>query len=211
MHPKMQFNKPHHNMAPSNPPFRSFHNPFTAISVPDFGSRIANPLFRPMAYTLTHFPLENNLESVVNLPGSSAEHPPSSPGITHLRSPSAEKHWGPSVLVQGISPLRVLNQTALQAKYPGQDDKVQQDIDRNVTKNYIPPNPPSNFHFHDGSFVRSADMNSVFSNKRSLNVESPAFTPATLPLPRATTISSQAANAAPFTPRAITSGEYPYQ
>lgn len=45
------------------------------------------------------------------------------------------------------------------------------------------------------------------SNKRSLNVESPAFTPAALPTPnRATTI---AANAAPFTPRGLSSGTKP--
>jgi PAB-dependent poly(A)-specific ribonuclease subunit 3 len=43
--------------------------------------------------------------------------------------------------------------------------------------------------------------------KKSLNVESPSFTPSTLSVPNKTSaISSQAANAAPFTPRSMTSG-----
>jgi PAB-dependent poly(A)-specific ribonuclease subunit 3 len=44
--------------------------------------------------------------------------------------------------------------------------------------------------------------------KKTLNVDSPSFTPATLPVPGKTTISSQAASAAPFTPRGLTSGMY---
>lgn len=46
------------------------------------------------------------------------------------------------------------------------------------------------------------------SVKRSLNVDSPSFTPATLSVPgKASAISSQAANAAPFTPRGLASGK----
>lgn len=60
-----------------------------------------------------------------------------------------------------------------------------------------------------GSFVprdQNANVESYSSIKR-LNVDSPAFTPAALPvLSRASTISS-AINAAPFTPRAMTSGK----
>ncbi|KAF4634548.1 hypothetical protein G7Y89_g3563 [Cudoniella acicularis] len=45
------------------------------------------------------------------------------------------------------------------------------------------------------------------SLKKTLNVDSPSFTPATLPVPSKTSaISSQAANAAPFTPRGLASG-----
>ncbi|TVY65658.1 PAN2-PAN3 deadenylation complex subunit [Lachnellula suecica] len=45
------------------------------------------------------------------------------------------------------------------------------------------------------------------SVKKSLNVDSPSFKPATLPVPSKTSaISSQAANAAPFTPRSAASG-----
>ena len=45
--------------------------------------------------------------------------------------------------------------------------------------------------------------------KKSLNVDSPSFTPATLSVPgKGVAISSQAANAAPFTPRAMGSGRY---
>jgi hypothetical protein len=47
------------------------------------------------------------------------------------------------------------------------------------------------------------------SMKKTLNVESPAFTPATLSAPgKTSTISSQAANAAPFTPRGLASGKH---
>ncbi|RDL41069.1 PAB-dependent poly(A)-specific ribonuclease subunit PAN3 [Venustampulla echinocandica] len=43
--------------------------------------------------------------------------------------------------------------------------------------------------------------------KKTLNVDSPSFMPATLPVPNKTSaISSQAANAAPFTPRGLSSG-----
>jgi len=43
--------------------------------------------------------------------------------------------------------------------------------------------------------------------KKSLNVDSPSFTPSTLSVPSKTSsISSQAANAAPFTPRSLASG-----
>lgn len=43
--------------------------------------------------------------------------------------------------------------------------------------------------------------------KKSLNVDSPSFTPATLSVPgKGAPISSQAANAAPFTPRGMASG-----
>lgn len=43
--------------------------------------------------------------------------------------------------------------------------------------------------------------------KKSLNVDSPSFTPSTLAVPSKTSsISSQAANAAPFTPRSLASG-----
>ncbi|RDW80233.1 hypothetical protein BP6252_04871 [Coleophoma cylindrospora] len=45
------------------------------------------------------------------------------------------------------------------------------------------------------------------STKKTLSVESPAFTPATLPVPgKGATISAQAASAAPFTPRNLASG-----
>lgn len=65
--------------------------------------------------------------------------------------------------------------------------------------------------YEDQGCAFNHDPNKTISppsdSKRSLNVESPAFTPATLPVPiRATTISSQAANAAPFTPRSMNSG-----
>lgn len=54
-----------------------------------------------------------------------------------------------------------------------------------------------------------------YSSKRSLNVDSPSFTPVGLASGssngsiggRSTTMSSQAANAAPFTPRSMTSGK----
>lgn len=47
----------------------------------------------------------------------------------------------------------------------------------------------------------------INSIKKSLNVDSPSFTPATLSVPgRSAAISSQAAAAAPFTPRGIASG-----
>jgi len=43
--------------------------------------------------------------------------------------------------------------------------------------------------------------------KKSLNVDSPAFTPAQLAVPgKSAAITSQAAAAAPFTPRAAASG-----
>ncbi|PQE27023.1 PAB-dependent poly(A)-specific ribonuclease subunit PAN3 protein [Rutstroemia sp. NJR-2017a BBW] len=42
--------------------------------------------------------------------------------------------------------------------------------------------------------------------KKTLNVDSPSFTPAVLPGVRGASITSQAANAAPFTPRALASG-----
>lgn len=46
------------------------------------------------------------------------------------------------------------------------------------------------------------------SIKKSLNVDSPSFTPATLSVPgKSAAISSQAATAAPFTPRGIASGK----
>lgn len=198
-----------HNMAPSNSPAQSFQNPLSAATAPYFGSRIANPLFQPMTYARAHFPGETHLGPFVNFPGSSSGHQPSSPGHAYLRIPSKGTSWARAVLVQATSPPRVLHDVALQAKHLGQDDKVHQDIDRTVTENHIAPHPPNNFNSYDGSFVYTADMDSTFSNKRSLNVESPAFTPATLPVPRATTISSQAANAAPFTPRAMTSGKHP--
>ncbi|KAL3422743.1 pab-dependent poly -specific ribonuclease subunit pan3 [Phlyctema vagabunda] len=52
-----------------------------------------------------------------------------------------------------------------------------------------------------------ADVYSRNSTKKPLSVESPAFKPATLPLlGKGATISAQAASAAPFTPRNITSG-----
>jgi hypothetical protein len=47
--------------------------------------------------------------------------------------------------------------------------------------------------------------------KKALSVDSPAFTPATLSVPgKTSTISSQAANAAPFTPRGLASGKCAY-
>lgn len=52
-----------------------------------------------------------------------------------------------------------------------------------------------------------ADWSDSDSTKKSLSVESPAFTPAApVPSTRTTAISSQAANAAPFTPRGVASG-----
>jgi hypothetical protein len=46
------------------------------------------------------------------------------------------------------------------------------------------------------------------TTKKALSVDSPAFTPATLSVPgKTSTISSQAANAAPFTPRGLASGK----
>jgi hypothetical protein len=53
-----------------------------------------------------------------------------------------------------------------------------------------------------------ADHLPIRSAKKALSVDSPAFTPATLPVPgKTSTISSQAANAAPFTPRGLASGK----
>ena len=51
----------------------------------------------------------------------------------------------------------------------------------------------------------------IFSHrvKRTLNVDTPPFKPASLAAPAKTSaISSQAANAAPFTPRGLASGDY---
>jgi PAB-dependent poly(A)-specific ribonuclease subunit 3 len=46
------------------------------------------------------------------------------------------------------------------------------------------------------------------SAKKTLSVDSPAFTPATLSVPgKSSAISSQAVNAAPFTPRGLASGK----
>lgn len=57
---------------------------------------------------------------------------------------------------------------------------------------------------HDPNRTLSAQTESL---KKSLNVDSPSFTPSTLSVPgKGATISSQAANAAPFTPRAMASG-----
>lgn len=53
-----------------------------------------------------------------------------------------------------------------------------------------------------------ANNTSNRSTKKALSVDSPAFTPATLSVPSKTSaISSQAANAAPFTPRGLASGK----
>jgi hypothetical protein len=53
-----------------------------------------------------------------------------------------------------------------------------------------------------------ANNTSHRSTKKALSVDSPAFTPATLSVPgKSSTISSQAANAAPFTPRGLASGK----
>jgi PAB-dependent poly(A)-specific ribonuclease subunit 3 len=47
--------------------------------------------------------------------------------------------------------------------------------------------------------------------KKSLNVDSPTFTPATLPVSvKGPAISSHAANAAPFTPRGMASGKFSF-
>lgn len=56
---------------------------------------------------------------------------------------------------------------------------------------------------HDPNKTLSAQPESI---KKSLNVDSPSFTPATLPVPGKTAITSHAAAAAPFTPRGLASG-----
>ncbi|KAG9234504.1 PAB-dependent poly(A)-specific ribonuclease subunit PAN3 [Amylocarpus encephaloides] len=56
---------------------------------------------------------------------------------------------------------------------------------------------------HDPNKTHSMPIES----KKTLNVDSPSFTPASLPVPgKSSTISSQAASAAPFQPRGLTSG-----
>jgi hypothetical protein len=59
------------------------------------------------------------------------------------------------------------------------------------------------FFYSSEHMNRVTDDLSLSSQKKSLNVDSPSFTPTSLA--RSTTISSQAANAAPFTPRGIAS------
>ena len=61
--------------------------------------------------------------------------------------------------------------------------------------------------FHDTNEIMSADVGAS-SVKRSLNVDSPSFTPTGLTVPgKGATISAQAASAAPFTPRGLDSGK----
>jgi hypothetical protein len=82
------------------------------------------------------------------------------------------------------------------------EDAIQDDIDFVTAGSTTKCDAPA-----INSVENPANKVSPHSAKR-LNVESPAFTPLSLPsLPvqgRATTISSQAANAAPFTPRGLT-------
>jgi len=77
----------------------------------------------------------------------------------------------------------------------------------------IPPPPPPHriplptARSRRRSFSMS-DTDNYSSLKKTLNVDSPSFTPATLSVPSKTaTIPSQAANAAPFTPRNLASGK----
>lgn len=44
-------------------------------------------------------------------------------------------------------------------------------------------------------------------NRKTLSVDSPSFTPGTLGAPKSSSITSQAANAAPFTPRGLSGGK----
>jgi hypothetical protein len=68
-------------------------------------------------------------------------------------------------------------------------------------REYIMRRHPSKMELH-------ANNTSNRSTKKALSVDSPAFTPATLSVPSKTSaISSQAANAAPFTPRGLASGK----
>lgn len=48
---------------------------------------------------------------------------------------------------------------------------------------------------------------SSLANRKALSVDSPSFTPGTLAAPKSSAITSQAANAAPFTPRGLASGK----
>lgn len=67
----------------------------------------------------------------------------------------------------------------------------------------------------DGLQIPARGINHVYNfadyfaaSKKTLNVDSPSFTPATLPVPgKSSSITSQAANAAPFTPRGLASGK----
>jgi hypothetical protein len=78
---------------------------------------------------------------------------------------------------------------------------------------------PQNYPMHGWSPIRQEFMGrppqmgplanaAMNRTRKALSVDSPAFTPATLSVPgKTSTISSQAANAAPFTPRGLASGK----
>ena len=68
---------------------------------------------------------------------------------------------------------------------------------------------PSEYPYH-GTRGPLYQANLDHLSKRTLNVESPAFTPATLPgpVPKAGTFTSQVAATATFTPRAPANGLY---
>ncbi|TVY27530.1 PAN2-PAN3 deadenylation complex subunit PAN3 [Lachnellula hyalina] len=60
---------------------------------------------------------------------------------------------------------------------------------------------------YEGMIKKIRPQTNINRLKKSLNVDSPSFTPSTLAVPSKTSsISSQAANAAPFTPRSLASG-----
>lgn len=81
--------------------------------------------------------------------------------------------------------------------------------DLNLEKADITPKSKANYPSMLEHSKSPADKK-IDSIKKSLNVDSPSFTPATLSVPgkgTGGTISSQAVNAAPFTPRGMASGE----
>ena len=67
------------------------------------------------------------------------------------------------------------------------------------------PNP---LNYQSSLETVNAKLTRLFSlaNRKTLSVDSPSFTPGTLAAPKSSTITSQAVNAAPFTPRGLVGG-----
>jgi hypothetical protein len=84
-----------------------------------------------------------------------------------------------------------------------EESQIFHDIPMDHSTNFVAKSPKR----HSIQAGPLANNSSSRSAKKTLNVDSPAFTPATLSVPgKASTISSQAVNAAPFTPRGLASG-----
>jgi PAB-dependent poly(A)-specific ribonuclease subunit 3 len=127
---------------------------------------------------------------------------PDGPDRFH-QSPQEKTHSPPNP----VPPAMGVTETIVQQLEEGRSTSPDSPMDRSSPgwRNFITKRSPTRPPPQIGPLANNPSNRSA---KKTLSVDSPAFTPATLSVPsKSSAISSQAVNAAPFTPRGLASGK----